>query len=164
MQTSSEQYSHKDYVIRRSNPIIRSLLQLYKSPPCLSLSHANLSECEVCINEGGHLPIYTNQVTDLLHDWGQPLTLTQLTSPRETPKIHYMMLHWGLLPRLTTEFVPQGIYTIMTSRKEENTYTMGVQQHTLIIYIRIPSKVTNTSTVCIYWATKPTTKEIVGWV
>ena len=34
----------------------------------LYLSHANLSECEVCINEGGRLPIYTFQVTDLLHD------------------------------------------------------------------------------------------------
>ena len=43
------------------------------SPPCLSLSHANLSECEVCINEGGHLPIYTNQVIDLLHEWVQLL-------------------------------------------------------------------------------------------
>ena len=30
-----------------------------------SLSHENLSECEVCINEGGSLPIYTNQVTGL---------------------------------------------------------------------------------------------------
>ena len=34
----------------------------------LSLSHANLRVCEVCINEGEHLPIYTNQVIDLLHD------------------------------------------------------------------------------------------------
>ena len=40
---------------------LSSLVSLY-------LSHVNLSECDVCINEGGCLPIYTNQVTDLLHD------------------------------------------------------------------------------------------------
>ena len=44
---------------------------------------------------------------------------------KETPKIHYMMFHWGLLPRLTTEVVPQGLYTIMTSRKEVNTSPWG---------------------------------------
>ena len=45
------------------------------------------------------------------------------------------------------EFVPQGIYTIKTSRKEENASPMGVQQHTIIIYIRTSSEVTNTSTI-----------------
>ena len=34
------------------------------------------------------------------------------TSPRETIITYYMMLHWVLLPRLTTEVVPQGIDTI----------------------------------------------------
>ena len=58
----------------------------------------NLSECEVCINEGGRLPIYILHVTDLLPDWGQPLTLIGPTSPRETPITHYMMLQWGLFP------------------------------------------------------------------
>ena len=52
---------------------------------------------------------------DLLHDWGRPLIVTGLTFPRETPKIYYMMFHWGLFPRLTIEVVPQGIYTIITS-------------------------------------------------
>ena len=99
------------------------------------------------INEGGCLPIYTLQVTDLLHDWGGPVTLIGTTSPRETPNTHYMMLHWGLLPRLTTEVVPQGLDTIKTSRKEENMSPMGVQQHTMIIYIRISFEVTNTSTL-----------------
>ena len=64
----------------------------YLSSLSLSLSHANLSEW-VCINEGGHLSIYTFQGTDLIHDWCRPLTLIGPTSPRETPKIHYMMLH-----------------------------------------------------------------------
>ena len=58
-----------------------------------------------------------------------------------------MMLHWGIFPRLTTEFVPQGIDTIKASRKKENTSPMGVQQHTMIIYIGISFKVTNTSTI-----------------
>ena len=39
------------------------------------------------------------------------------TSPRETTNTYYMMLHWGLLPRLKTEVVPQGLDTIWTSRK-----------------------------------------------
>ena len=84
-------------------------------------------------------------MNDLLHDWDRPLTITGLTSPRETPKIHYMMFHWGLLPRLTTKVLPQGLYTIMTSQKEENTSRMGLQQNTMIIYIRISSKVINTT-------------------
>ena len=48
------------------------------------------------------------------------------------------------------EVVPQGPYTIMTFQKEENTSLMGVEQHTVIIYIRIYSEVTNTSTI-ITW-------------
>ena len=64
-----------------------------------------------------------------------------------TTSTYYMMLHWGLLPGVTTEVVPQGIDTIKTSHKEENTYLMGVQQHRMIIYIRISFKVTNTSTL-----------------
>ena len=46
---------------------LSSLLSLSLSLS-LSHSHAILSECEVCINQGGHLPNYTNQVTSLLHD------------------------------------------------------------------------------------------------
>ena len=45
------------------------------------------------------------------------------------------------------EVVPQGLYIIKTSLKGVNTYPMGVQQHTMIIYIRISSEVTNTSTL-----------------
>ena len=71
-------------------------------------------------------------------------SLTWSTSPRETPNTHYMMLHWGLLPQLTTEVVPQGIDTIKTSRKDVNTSPMGVQQHTMIIHIKIYFEVTNT--------------------
>ena len=75
-------------------------------------------------------------------------SLTGLTSPRETPNTHYMMLHWGLLLRLTTEVVPQGLHTIKTSRKGVNTFPTGVQQHTMLIQIRIFSEATNTSTIC----------------
>ena len=67
-------------------------------------------------------------------------------SPREAPNTHYMMLHRGLFPRLTTEVVPQGLDTIKTSHKEENTCPMGVQKYTMIIHIIISSEVTNTST------------------
>ena len=123
----------------------KSFATICLSSLSLSSPHANLSEW-VCINEGGRLSIYTFQGTDLIHDWHRPLTLTGPTSSRETPKIHYMMLHWGLLPWLTTEVVPQGLYTVMASRKEANTSSMGVQQHIVIIYIKIYFKVTNTST------------------
>ena len=57
-----------------------------------------------------------------------------MTSPRETPIIHFIILKWGLLPRLTTEVEPQGPYIIMTSWKEGNTSPMSLQQHAMIIY------------------------------
>ena len=44
------------------------------------------------------------------------------------------------------EVVTQGLDTINTSHKEENTSPMGVQQHTMIIYMIISFEVTNTST------------------
>ena len=72
------------------------------------------------------------------------------TYPRETTSTYYMMLHLGLLPRLATEVVPQGLDTINTSCKGVNTSAMGVQQHTMIIYIRISFEVTNTSTKSKY--------------
>ena len=57
-----------------------------------------------------------------------------------------MMFHWGLLLQLTMEVVLQGLYIIMASRKEVNRYSIGVQQHTMIIYIIISFEVTNTTT------------------
>ena len=46
------------------------------------------------------------------------------------------------------EVVPQGLDIIKTPRKEENTSPMGgVQQHTMITYMRISYEVTNTSTL-----------------
>ena len=70
-------------------------------------------------------------------------------SPKETTITYYIMLHWGLLPQLTMEVVPQGLNTIKTSHKGVNTSPMGAQQHTMIIYIRIYSEVTNTKTLPI---------------
>ena len=87
----------------------KSSTAIYLSSLSLSLSHVNLSECDLCINEGGNLPIYTNKVTNLLHDYGRPLTLTRSTSPRETPNTHYMILHWELFPRITMQVIPQVI-------------------------------------------------------
>ena len=68
------------------------------------------------------------------------------TTPRETTSTYYKMLHWGLLPRLTTDIVTQGLDTIYTFRKVVTHIPNGVQQHTMIIYIRISFEVTNTST------------------
>ena len=39
------------------------------------------------------------------------------TSRRDTKSTYYMMLHWGLLPQLTTEVLPKDLDTIQTSRK-----------------------------------------------
>ena len=44
------------------------------------------------------------------------------------------------------EVVPQVLDIIKASRKELNTYPMGVHKHTMIIYIKISSKVTITTT------------------
>ena len=93
----SQRLCHK--IIKSNNKKYSTDLSL---SPSLSLSYANFSKCEVCINELGCLPTYTNQVSSLLHDWGWHVTLTGMTSPRETPNTHFMMLQWGLLPRLTT--------------------------------------------------------------
>ena len=68
------------------------------------------------------------------------------TSPRETPKIHFIISNWGLLPRLTMEVEPQGPYIIMAYRKEGNTSPMGLQQHATTIYIITSFEVTNTTT------------------
>ena len=97
-----------------------------KSSATLSLSSCELEWVSVCINEGGRLPIYILQVIDFLTWLGWLLTLAGPTSPRETPKIHFIILNWGLLPQLTTKVVPQGPQTIMTFRKEGNTSLMGV--------------------------------------
>ena len=70
-------------------------------------------------------------------------SLIGMNSPKETPNTHYMMLHSRLFPWLIIELVPQGLDTIKTSLK-------GVQQHTIITYIRISSKFTNTSTTNNY--------------
>ena len=43
--------------------------------------------------------------------------LTGPTSPKENPNTHYVILHWGLLHRLTMKVVPQGLDTIKTSRE-----------------------------------------------
>ena len=51
------------------------------------------------------------------------------------------MSHWGSLPRLTTEFVPQCLHTVKASHKEEKKSPLGAQQHTMIIYIIISSEV-----------------------
>ena len=123
----------------------KSSAAIYISFLSLSLTSCELEWVWVCLNEGVHLPIYTLQVTDLKHNWGWPLILTRLTSPRETPKAHYNILYPGLLPRLTTEVVPQGPYITMASRKEANTSSMGVQHDTMIIYIRMSFEVTITT-------------------
>ena len=73
-------------------------------------------------------------------------SLTRMTSQREAPNTHYMILYRGLLPQLTIEVLPQGLDIIKTSHKGANTSPMGEQQHTMIIHIRISSEVTNRST------------------
>ena len=124
-------------------PIIRSIMHISLSSLFFSLSSCELEWVSVCLNEGWNLPIYTHQVIELLTWIGRLLTLTMPNSPRKTPKIHFIILNWGLLPWLITEVVPQGPYTIMTSRKEGNTSPMRVQKHTMIIYIIIYYEVTN---------------------
>ena len=85
---------------------------IYLSSLSFSLYSYELEWVQVCINEGGFLPIYIFQVTCLLHDKGWPLTLIGPNSPRETPKIHYMSytrdyfgpeLQWRLYLKVHTQ-------------------------------------------------------------
>ena len=39
------------------------------------------------------------------------------TYSRENESTYYVMLHWGLFPQHRMEVVPQGLETILTSRK-----------------------------------------------
>ena len=71
----------------------KSYASIYLSSLSFSLYSCELEWVQGRINEGGHLPIYTFQVIDLTHEWGRPLTLIGSNSPRETPKINYMMSH-----------------------------------------------------------------------
>ena len=78
----------------------KSSTTIYLSSLYFSLHSCELECMQVCINEGGRLPIYTFQLTHIMHDQGQPLTLTRLTYPRDNPKIYYMMLHSDYFPHL----------------------------------------------------------------
>ena len=148
--SSRKPYRRKPRTLLQNSKMIKSSNKKYSSAIYLSsfvsLSHVNLRVWGVY--KWGIVPPYLYPFNSLTkHKTGAHMSsLTGPTSPRETPNTHYMMLHWGLLPRLTTEVVPQGLDTIKTSRKEANTSPMGVQQHTMIIYIKISSEVTNTST------------------
>ena len=66
-------------------------------------------------------------------------SLTGPNFPREVPNTNYMMLHWGI--------VPQALDIIKKSLEGVNTSPMGVQQHAMVIYIRISSEFINTSTL-----------------
>ena len=61
-----------------------------------------------------------------------PLIPPRDITPKEAPNTHCKMLHWGLLPRLTTEVVPQGLDAINTSHNEVNTSPMGFNTSTLL--------------------------------
>ena len=72
-------------------------------------------------------------------------SLTGLTSLRETPNTHYMILHWGLLPQLTMEVVPQGLDTIKKYRKEvkhiqwryNNILNLQIHQHMHTLFLSL---------------------------
>ena len=112
-----------------------------------SLSHVKLIECEVCINERGNLPIYTFQVTDLLHDWGWPLTLTRSNYPRDTPKLHYIILHLGNISSTYNEgCTSRSIHNNGIRKGGKHISDGGTTTYTNLTLEYI-SKVTNTSTL-----------------
>ena len=128
-------------IVRSSKAIIRNVHQL-----SFSLSNALESVCGVY--KWGRVPPYLYPFKSLTKYKTRAYMSSHMgpTSPRETKITYYMMLHWGLLPWLTTEVVPQGLDTIKTSRKGVTNIPNRVQQHTMIINIKISSVVTNTWT------------------
>ena len=85
-------------IVRWSKTIIRNVQQLSFSPPLtVSLSHASRRVCEVCINEGEFLPIYTFssywpniRLEPTCHfTWG-PLFL-------EIPQLHITWCYLGII-------------------------------------------------------------------
>ena len=109
-------------IVSWSKVVITSIHQIYISYHLSSsLSHSKLRMWGVY--KWGRVPPYLYPFKSLnKHNTGAHMSsMTGLTSPKETPNTHYMMLHWGLLPPLTTKVVPQGLDTIKTSCKEVNT-------------------------------------------
>ena len=99
-------------IVRWSKAVIRNVQQLSFSPPMtislsLSLSCALESMWGVC--KWGKAPPYLYPFKSLTKYKNGSYMLSHMgpTSPRETTITHYMMLHWGLFPRLTPKVVPQ---------------------------------------------------------
>ena len=84
----------------------------------LSLSQNTLESVWGVYKWGRVLPyLYPFKSLTKYKTWAYMSSHMGPTSPRETTIKYYMMLHWGLLPQIIMEFVPQGLDTIYTSRK-----------------------------------------------
>ena len=79
---------------------------------CLSLSNA--LESVLGVYKWGREPPYLYPLNSLnkYKTWSYMSSHMRPTYIGETTITYYTMLHWGLLPQLTTEVVPQGPDTI----------------------------------------------------
>ena len=100
-------------IVRWSKSVIRNVQQLYFSP-FLTLSLSCALESVWGVYKWGRTPFYLYPFKTLTKYKTQAYMLSHMgpTSPREITITYYMMLHWGLLTRLTTKVVPQDLDTI----------------------------------------------------
>ena len=98
-------------MIKSSNKKYSAAIFL-SSYDCLSLS--NSLESVWGVYKLGRAPTYLYPFKSLTKYKTQAYMSCHMgpTSPRETTSTYYMMLHLGLLPRLTSEVVPQDLDTI----------------------------------------------------
>ena len=102
-------------IVRWSKAVIRNVQQLPFSPPMtVSLSLSCALESVLDVYKWGRVPPYLYHFKSLTKYKTRSYMSSHMgsTSPRETTNTYYMMLQWGLFPRLTMEVVPQDIDTI----------------------------------------------------
>ena len=103
-------------MIKRSNKKCSTTIFL-SSSDCFSLSYS--LESVWGVYKGGRAPSYLYPFKSLTKYKTRSYMSSHMgpTSPTETTITYDMMLHWGLLPQLTMEVLPQGLDTISTSHK-----------------------------------------------
>ena len=106
-------------IVRCSKAVIRNVQQLSFSPPMTVSLSQNSLESVWGVYKWGREPPYLYPFNSLTKYKTRAYMSSHMgpTSPRDTIITYYIMLHWGLFPRLTMEVVPQGLETIYTSCK-----------------------------------------------
>ena len=100
-------------IVRWSKSLIGSIQNLSISPPLTVFLSCTLDSV-LGVYKWERVPPYSYHSMPLTKDSIRSYVSYHMgpTSSTKTTSTYYMMLHWGLFPRLTTDLVPQGLDTI----------------------------------------------------